>query len=232
MANVSRRPVARRTGAWIAWVLMALSAVGIALFSAIPYLTFSPGVSRIPLNPAFPWHIVGLSLHAIPGGLALLLGPFQFVPALRKRNPALHRNIGRVYLASILVGSVMGVYSAIVSVSGLAAQLGFLLLAAAWFYSGLLAFVAIRRRQISLHRDWMIRNYSFTFAAVLLRVFLAAGIAYRNANPSLPFAEVYTASVWCSIFVSYVVAEWFIIQRAPAPAARTAVKAGQPLAQA
>lgn len=232
MATVSRPAAPQRRGARIAWGLMALAAVGTGLFSVLPYLTFNPGASRLPLNPAFPWHMTGLSLHAIPGGLALLLGPVQFVPAIQRRYPAVHRTVGGIYLISIVVGSVMGVYAAIVSVSGLTAQLGFLLLAATWFYSGLRAFLAIRRRQIQLHRIWMIRNYALTFAAVLLRVFLAAGIAYRQTDPSLDFGAIYTSSVWCSIFVSYIAAEWFIVQRTfSALLLQDRPEAGPPLAR-
>lgn len=231
MNNASKLAARSQLGVRIAWVIVALAAIGIALFSVPPYLTFAPGGSRIPLNPTFPWHIVGLSLHAIPAGLALLLGPFQFVSAIRTRYPAVHRTIGGVYLVCILIGSAMGVYSALVSLSGLAAQLGFLLLAITWFFSGLSAYRAIRRRQVQLHRIWMIRNYALTFAAVLLRVFLVAGTTYMQTRPSITFADVYTSSVWCSIFISYVVAEWFIVPRTRGASVQKPAKIGQPVAQ-
>lgn len=206
-------PSTQKRLAWATWALIALAAVGVAFFSAPPYFTFNASESRIPLNPEVALHFLWVSLHAVPGVLALAIGPFQFLPALLRRYPALHRNLGRVYLGCILVGGVMGIVSAVVSVSGLAAQLGFLLLAVAWLYSGLMAYLTVRRGQYGLHRVWMIRNYSFTFAAVLLRVFLGIGIWYTTVNPAVPFAEVYTSAAWCSILVSYVVAEWFIVGR-------------------
>lgn len=174
--------------------------------------------------------MVWLSLHAIPGGLTLLLGPVNFVTAVRQRYPVAHRMIGRIYLLCVLIGSIMGVISAVMSTSGLVAQLGFLLLAIAWFYSGLMAYRTIRRREIQLHRVWMIRNYALSFSAVLLRIFLAAGIAYLPLNPAISFESVYTSSVWCSIAISYVVAEWFIVQRVLRPLAVNAGAPPQPLA--
>jgi lysylphosphatidylglycerol synthetase-like protein (DUF2156 family) len=204
-------PASRVSSARLAWGLMALSAAGIALLSVPAYVTLDEGLSRIPLNPSFPTHLLWLSLHGVPGGLALLLGPLQFLPGLRRRHPALHRIGGRVYLASVLIGSATGAVAAVMSTSGLAAQSGFLLLSAAWFYSGVRGYVTARARRFGEHRTWMIRNYALTFAAVLLRAFLAAGVAYREVDASLTFDELYTASVWCSIFVSATLAEWFIV---------------------
>ena len=205
------------------WLLMTLAATGITIFNAAPYLTFNPAFNRIPLNESIPWHFLSIAIHAVPGGLALLLGPFQFVPALRRRSPRTHRIVGKIYLICIFIGSIVGVAAATASTSGLAAQVGFLLLAAAWFYSGLLAYQTARRRQFELHRIWMIRNYSLTFAAVLLRVFLGVGLLFMERNPALTFGDIYTSSVWGSILVSYLAAEWFIVQPALRPAVQKPV---------
>lgn len=208
------------------WVLVALAAVGIVLYTTISYLAFNPRVSRVPLNQAFPLHFMYVALHGIPAGLVLLLGPVQFVPPIRTRYPAAHRIISNVCLGFISIGIIMGVIAASVSTSGLAAQFGFLLLAAAWFYSGLLAYRAARQRQYGLHRVWMIRNYALSFAAVLLWVFLVIGLQAMTVNPALTFDDVYTTSVWSSVLVSYLVAEWFIVQRTLGPLAQKPAQVG------
>ncbi len=196
-----------------AWILMTFAAVGVALYFATPYLSFNPKFVRVGLNPAFPWHVIWISAHAISGGLAMLLGPFQFVPALRTRYPKVHRSVGVIYLISVLLGSVLGLISSLISTSGLAAQVGFFLLALAWFYSGLMAYMAVRRHEYELHRIWMIRNYALTFAAVMLRVFLLTGLAYMSSHPAVPYKDAYTTAAWASILVCFVGAEWFIVQR-------------------
>ncbi len=48
--------------------------------------------------------------HFGGGSLALLIGPFQFVPALRRRYSKAHRWMGRLYLAGVLVGSLASIY--------------------------------------------------------------------------------------------------------------------------
>ncbi|CAA9577037.1 MAG: hypothetical protein AVDCRST_MAG86-2294 [uncultured Truepera sp.] len=224
----SKEPLATRY--WLSrasWLFAALAAVGITLYFAIPYLTSNPRVSRTPLNQAFPLHFVYVTLHGVPAGLALLLGPVQFIPAIRTRYPAAHRLISNVCLVFISIGIIMGVIAASVSTSGLAAPFGFLLLAAAWFYSGLLAYRAARQHQSALHRVWMIRNYAFTFAAVLLWVLLVVGLQVMTVNQALTFDDVYTTSVWSSILVSYLVAEWFIVQRTLGPLAQKSAQAAE-----
>ncbi len=152
-------------------------------------------------------HFTYVALHGIPAGLVLLLGPVLFVPAIRTRYPTAHRIISNVCLVFISIGIIMGVVAASGSTSGLAAQFGFLLLAAAWFYSGLRAYRAARQHQHGLHRVWLIRNYAFTFAAVLLWVFLVVGLQAMTVDPAITFDDVYTTSVWSSVLVSHLVAE-------------------------
>ncbi|APU17153.1 MULTISPECIES: DUF2306 domain-containing protein [Actinoalloteichus] len=203
----------RRRAWWVLWSLLAASAVGIAFFAVSPYLTGDPENSTMPLNPDVSSHFLTLVLHAAPGGLALIIGPFQFVGRLRTRFPKAHRILGRVYLICILAGSVAAVVAATVSTSGFAAQVGFYLLTVAWLYTIAQAYRTIRRGEVALHRIWMIRNYALTFAAVTLRIYLSVGLVMQEADPSLTFQDVYTASAWASFVGNVLVAEYFIVQR-------------------
>lgn len=196
------------------WSLIAISAIAIGLYAAPPYATFDPLWSRIPLNEVFTSHMLWLSIHAIPSGLALIIGPFQFLPALRDRWPKAHRLTGRVYLCCILLGSIAAISSTVMTTAGFAAQVGFSLLIMGWLFSAWHAYRAARQGRFAHHRLWMIRNYALTFAAVLLRVFLLAGMGARQLVPSIPFDQLYTSSLWSSILVSSLVAEWFIVTRA------------------
>ena len=221
---------------WAAWGVMAALAVGIALYSFPPYLPFFPGVERLPLSPAAPIpfvpdvqviplnegfpgiHGLIIAAHAVPAGVALLVGPFQFVRPLRRRYLNVHRWLGRVYLLSVALGSVTGLVAGLIAVTGFMAQAGFLLLVALWSYSGWMAYASIRKGQVQMHRVWMIRNFALTTAAIWLRLILVAGGA---AFPSLPFEDLYHFAIWGSVLGSLAVAEWFIVQRTLQPLART-----------
>jgi uncharacterized membrane protein len=166
-------------------------------------------------------HYLSLMVHAVPGGLALALGPLQFVNRLRVRRPTLHRVVGRVYMISIAAA-----VNAAVTISGFAVQVAFLILVMAWLYTLAMAYRSIRRGEVQLHRIWMIRNYALTFAAVTLRVYL---LLCLQLSPSTGFEAIYTAAVWASILGNVLVAEYFIIQRMPAPLTRRQQRRDAPL---
>jgi uncharacterized membrane protein len=201
----------------IPWIIMAVLAIGIALYYAGPYITWNPAVSRIPLNPAAAWHFTILAIHAITGGTVLIVGPFQFLPKLRAKYPTVHRVTGRVYMIGVVIGSLAAFYSAAVSLDGFVAQVGFFFLAALWLYSIIRAYIAIRQRNIQQHRIWMIRNYALTFSAVTLRLWLGVGITYLVITHQLhgpaTQTDVYVSGVWFAILSSVVIADWFINQR-------------------
>lgn len=196
------------------WSLVAIAAIAIGLYAVPPYATLDPLWSRIPLNEVFTSHMLWLSIHAIPSGLALIIGPFQFMPALRNRWPKAHRLTGRAYLGCVVLGSIAAISATFMTTAGFAAQVGFSLLIMGWLFSAWHAYRAARERRFADHRIWMIRNYALTFAAVLLRVFLLAGMGARQLVPSIPFDQLYTSSLWSAILASSLVAEWFIVTRA------------------
>ncbi|WP_162834442.1 DUF2306 domain-containing protein [Amycolatopsis circi] len=207
---------------------VAVSAVGVALFSAATYLTGDPSLSRIPLNRAIALHHLTIVLHALPASLVLLIGPFQFATALRARQPKLHRVLGRIYVVSMIFAAVAAVVAATFSVDGISTQIAFYLLSRAWLYTLYRGYTFIRQGQIQLHRISMIRNYALSFAAVVLRGFLGIGAAMQGIFPTLTFADLYATSAWGSITVCVVVAEYFVLNRTVAPLVRKRQPAERP----
>ena len=194
------------------WLLMAVPAVFVALFFAGPYVVFS--YSRIGLNPSHPSHVLFLSLHALSAGTALLIGPLQFIRRIRADHPRVHRTIGTVYLLAVLIGGIMSLISAVLSTSGWSAAVGFVVLAVFWLFTAYRALQAVLARQYAEHRIWMIRNYSATFAAVLLRVILTVETAVLPlVGVDLARSAAYDVAVWGSFTISIFVAELFIVQR-------------------
>ncbi|MEV4225311.1 DUF2306 domain-containing protein [Nonomuraea sp. NPDC049725] len=211
--------IARRRWFWWLWGLLAALALGIAGYAVPPYLTGNAADSNVPIDPDVALHYLSLTMHAVPGGLALIIGPLQFVPQLRARKPKLHRILGRTYLLSIAAASLTALFAAAFTLGGLAVQVAFYILVAAWLYSAFMAYRCIRRGQVQLHRIWLIRNYALTFAAVTLRIYLLLGLALKSPL-SLDFDQIYTAAVWASILGNVLVAEYVIVQRTLTPLAR------------
>lgn len=180
-------------------------------FGVAGYAVFAYGV--LPLgalvHPAmktnFLAHPAGIYTHVFAASVALVLGPFQFSARLRAQHTHLHRWLGRTYLAvGVLAGGLAGLYMARYAFGGLAARLGFGMLALGWLYTGLRAYLAIRRGAMHAHRQWMVRNFSLTFAAVTLRLYLPLAFA-----AGFDFTVAYPMIAWLCWVPNLLVAEWF-----------------------
>jgi hypothetical protein len=153
--------------------------------------------------------MTALIAHAGGAGLALLLGPLQFLAFIRNRARALHRWIGRTYLVACLVGGVAGGLLAPFTAAGPIAASGFLLLALAWLWVTALGWrAAAIKRNYDEHKNWMIRSFALTFAAVTLRLYLpAAGMA------GIDFVAAYQWIAWLAWVPNLAVAEAWIASR-------------------
>jgi hypothetical protein len=171
------RPGGRR------WLLAVVApAVGVVLVS--PYLLLDRADSRIDVTGEA--HYAVLVAHIFPAFIALVLGPLQFVPAVRARRRA-HRAIGRVYLlAGVLPAALAAVPVALLS-GRLLTQAGLTAAAVLWLITGFCAYRAVRRSDYARHREWMMRNYALTFLAVtsraLVPLLLLAEIPFTHTGP-------------------------------------------------
>ncbi len=110
--------------------------------------------------------------HIIFGGLALLIGWLQFSSKLRRTNILLHRTIGKVYIISVLISGISGLYIALFATGGIISKLGFFTLGIIWLSTTIIGFKAIKKGNIELHEKFMIFSYAACFAAVTLRIWL------------------------------------------------------------
>lgn len=206
------------------WGLMAFLAIGVAFAAIAPYATFNPGnfnnaTSRFADET--PLRVAGLYIHMFAGGMALIIGPFQFLNRLRGRKPTLHRWMGRIYLVGILLGGLSAFLIAPGMVSGLVGEIGLILLGVLWLWTGWNAYRNIRAGNKEVHREWMIRNYALTFAAVTLRLWLGMLIGTQiplletkyGGNFDALFVEVYRVVMWLAWVPNLIVAETIVQRR-------------------
>jgi uncharacterized membrane protein len=171
------------------FVILAVLSLGVGVYAIGAYALLPLGTLVHPdMRAAFRAHPIGIYTHIFASVVALALGPFQFSSRLRASRIQLHRLSGRAYLGvGVLIGGLAGLYMSPHAFGGIVSQLGFGCLAVVWLFTGLRAFLAIRRHDVATHRRWMVRNFALTFAAVTLRLYLptsmAAGIAFELAYP-------------------------------------------------
>ena len=145
------------------------------------------------------------AMHVIGGGIVLALGGFQFSSRLRQNYLTLHRNMGRAYLILVAVGGVGALVLAPSADGGLVGRFGFFLLGVAWLFSGWQAYAAVRRGDIQSHKAWMLRNFSMTFGAVTLRIYLGL-----FAVAGVPFEASYPVVAWLAWVPNLIIVEWYM----------------------
>lgn len=186
--------------------LLALLSVGVGAYAFAFY--FIDVVGDPDFKARFATVPVFAAFHVLGAGVAIVLGPFQFSSRLRGSAQNVHRWLGRIYLSSVLLGGIGGFLLATIATGGLVARIGFALLAILWLYSGVQAYVAVRRGDLVRHRRWMIRNFALTFAAATLRVHLPILTFGFGAS----FDEAYPVVAWLAWVPNLVVAEWLLLE--------------------
>lgn len=201
------------------FVTLLVLSLGVAGYAVAAYGLMPLGAAVHPdMRPGFERHDrLALYLHVFASLFALALGPFQFSARLRRKRPALHRWSGRLYLAvGVLLGGIAAFFVALNAFGGPVARLGFASLAIAWLLTGFKAYLAIRSGDIASHRRWMVRNFSLTFAAVTLRLWLP-GLFISG----MPFEAAYQVTAWLCWVPNLVAAE-LLFNKTSAAAPRAA----------
>jgi uncharacterized membrane protein len=134
-------------------------------------------------------------LHGIPGALALILAVFQFSSRLRAKHIRLHRFMGYIYVACVVISAPMAILVALAlpTPTLLAASA---IQAGGWLVCTGTALYAVRLGKIQQHREWMMRSYPFAMVFVVARA-----IGFIPAVDRMGVVGVET-TVWSCIAVA------------------------------
>ncbi len=159
----------------VAWVAFVLLAIGIGLYP-LSYLLASEDFGLLLSKPDELlsnqiWQFAFYG-HISFGGIALLTGWSQFIKKLRAKRLNLHRNLGKVYVVSALISGLCGIYLGFFATGDIVPSIGFICLGVIWLFTTLRAYVAVKKKDLSLHQGMMVYSYAACFAAVTLRIWL------------------------------------------------------------
>ncbi|PFS67290.1 hypothetical protein COK41_05665 [Bacillus cereus] len=198
------------------WFVVTCFAFLVASYIVVQYFImdgFQTGLVKVKLmfgsKLSALWYMM-LFIHITTSIVALVIGPFTLSTTFRERNINRHRIIGRIYMVGILLGGVSGLYLSFYATGGLVAKLGFGLLSVFWLTSAYQALNRVKNKEIKEHRNWMIRNYSLTFGAVTLRIWLPLFIVLFGIER---FELSYAIIAWLAWVPNLIVAELFIRKR-------------------
>ena len=194
----------------ITWWLFGLACTLIGLYPGIYFLVdrhfgLLSSKSQELLSDQI-WNIAFYG-HIVLGGIALLIGWIQFSEKLRKKRMGLHRTVGKIYVLSVLISGVCGIYIAQFATGGISNVIGFSLSGIVWLTTTILAFRAIKSGNIESHIKFMTYSYAVCFSAVTLRIWLPILVPTMGG-----FDSAYLIVAWLSwvpnLFVAY-----FILHR-------------------
>ena len=150
-------------------------------------------------------------IHILPGLLFIVFGPLQFSSTFRRRHLRWHRRSGRILF---LCGAVIGLSALVMSLAmpsiGGVNQAAATTLFGLWFLFALgKAFLHILRREIALHREWMIRAFSIGLAVGAIRPIIAVFFATSHYSGLTPH-DFFGAGFWIGFVLHLIAAEVWI----------------------
>ncbi len=192
------------------WILFVLFAVLVGIYP-VSYFIIDRRFGLLGTKPSILladvfWN-TSFYIHIIWGGIALLIGWIQFSKPFRNKYLTVHKTIGKIYIVSVLLSSIAGMYIAFYATGGWITTLAFVTLDIIWFYSTLAAFAAIKKGNIARHQHLMIYSYAATFGAVTLRIWLPLATLILGS-----FFKAYPIAAWLA-FVPNMVVAYFIVRK-------------------
>lgn len=147
-----------------------------------------------------------LRVHIVLAVISLITGPIGTLRKIRLKWITLHKWNGRIYVISILLNFIPGLYVAFFATGGWLSVLGFLILNSLWLGTTLLGYVHIQRKDIGKHTKWITRSFFLTFANLAIYLLLMLG----NHGLKLPYEASYIIAVWGSFVLNLLLAELVI----------------------
>ena len=212
--------VALRVSVILLVMIGVTSAIGRAIFAGD--LGHRLQAIRVRLGyPPFPDEVVMESdvkfvrlrpltlLHVVPGGIFLLLAPIQFIPAMRRRYLRAHRWLGRALIIAVLLSGAAGMFFGVFQpIGGVPEAIGIEIFGTLLFICVIRAFVAIRRGNVAMHREWMIRSFAVALAISTVRL-VEGAFDFAHVWANNPRAQ-FVLSIWSGWLITLAIAEIWI----------------------
>jgi uncharacterized membrane protein len=222
-----------RRAVWGVVVFLAFIGVAVAvrrMTNVVPVVVKGYRPPVVPANPRlaqltalddlFARHPVLTLIHIVPGLLFMALGPLQFNASIRARHLRWHRWNGRVFL---VCGFVVGISALVMSfgmpaIGGVNQAAATTLFAIFFLFALCKAFWHIRRREIALHRQWMIRAFAVGLAVATIRPIVGIFFATSPLTGLTPH-EFFGIAFWIGFVLHLIAAEAWIHLTQPQPVA-------------
>ena len=164
-----------------------------------------------PYNENFALHPWVVKIHVVLGGFYLLVGVFQFVPAIRRRWIGYHRFAGRLLVpAALMVGATAIFIGVAMPFSGYPEQIIMTIFGTYFIVSIAAALASVRAGAIDAHRRWMIRAYAIGSAVVTMRLIFIPALVISPSSTHQMTADLSIVAFTLAFVLHGCVAESWI----------------------
>jgi uncharacterized membrane protein len=154
-----------------------------------------------------PFYIPFFYAHVYSAIFVLLAGFFQLNTTLLKKFPLAHRNIGKFYVFTVLLLSApSGLFIGLFANGGFYSKISFVSLSVLWFYFTLKGFTAIKNKNITKHKSFMLRSFALTFSAITLRFWKVILVYLFHPAPM----DLYQIIAWLGWIPNLLIVEYYL----------------------
>jgi uncharacterized membrane protein len=220
MKKAIRSPVVQ----WYVVIFLALIGVAVGIrriAQLLPIVIHGYHPPGLPANPAaaqfvalddlFARFPILTLIHIVPGVLFMVLGPMQFNATIRARHLRWHRLSGRLFvICGMVIGiSALGMSFWMPAIGGVNQAAATILFGSFFLFALCRAFWHIRRREIALHREWMIRAFSIGLAVATIRPIVGMFFATSRFSGLTPH-DFFGIAFWIGFVLHLIAAETWI----------------------
>lgn len=169
------------------------------------------GPSPFPQHE-FSKHATLTTVHIVSGLVFLVVGITQFYHRLRTARPKWHRRAGRVLIILAAVNGITAVWMGFVMpIGGVSETSAVTLFGITFVYCAYRAFIHIRNKNVTLHREWIIRAYSMALSVATTRIITGLFFATQSVT-GLHVEDFFGTALWIGFTLHYMAADYWIKQ--------------------
>ena len=177
------------------------------------YLPYNSHVAFLQIKQTevteVPFYLTFFYIHVYTAIFSLVAGFTQFNKNLLLNNPEIHRNLGKVYILTVLVfAAPSGLFIGFYANGGLWSKISFVTLAILWFCFTLKGYIYAKNRNILLHKSFMLRSFALAFSAITLRFWKVIIVYLFEPNPM----DVYQIVAWLGWIPNLLIIEYYIFK--------------------
>ena len=146
-------------------------------------------------------------IHVTTSLFTLLAGFTQFNIQLLKNNPKTHSKLGKIYVYTVLFAAApSGLWIGFFANGGFYSKLSFIILGTLWWLTTLIGLLKIQKKEINLHKKWMLRSFALACSAITLRLWKVILVYLFQPSPM----ELYQIIAWLGWIPNLLLIEYYI----------------------